>query len=118
MKNHELKTSKLLRRKNRIRAKVVGTPERPRLSLHISNLHVSAQIIDDSKDVTLAHASTVGQKSLDGNLTKRAEWTGEKIAAVAKKAKVKKVVLDRNGKLYHGRVKAFADAARKAGLEL
>ncbi len=118
MKQNDMKTSKLLRRKHRIRAKVIGSEERPRLSVHVSNLHVSAQIIDDSKDTTLAHASTVGQKSLDANLTKRAEWAGEKIAEVAKKAKIKKVVFDRNGKLYHGRVKAFAEAARKAGLEL
>lgn len=104
------------RRTNRVRAKVVGTTERPRLNVHISNLHVSAQVIDDSKSTTLVYATTVGSKQT-GNLTDKATWVGTQIATKAKKAKVNKVVLDRGPKQYHGRVKALAEAARAAGLE-
>ncbi len=103
-------------RKRRIRAKVKGTGEVPRLSVHISNKHMSAQIIDDSSMRTLAAVTTVGQK-VDGSKTKLAEWAGGQIAASAKKAGIKKVVFDRNGKLYHGRIKALADEARRGGLE-
>lgn len=103
-------------RKARIRSVVSGTAERPRLSVTISNLHVSAQLIDDTGGKTIAAATTIGQKTA-GNLTEKAAVVGADIAAKAKAAKVKQVVFDRNGKLYHGRVKALADAARKAGLE-
>lgn len=111
------KVANLTRRKFRIRAKVSGTAERPRMSVYISNTHVSVQIVDDTTGKTLVHATTVGQKSLPTNLTERSTWTGTEIAKKAKAAKVTKVVLDRNGKLYHGRVKALAEAARAAGLE-
>jgi large subunit ribosomal protein L18 len=104
-------------RKRRIRAVVTGTAERPRLSVHISNLHVSAQLIDDTAHKTIAQASTVGSKSATGTMTEKAAAIGAEIAGKAKTAKVKAVVFDRNGKLYHGRVKALADAARNAGLE-
>jgi large subunit ribosomal protein L18 len=104
------------RRTNRIRATVIGTTERPRLAVFVSNAHVTAQVIDDSLGKTLAYATTVGQK-VDGNLTEKAAWVGDEIAKVAKKAKVSKVVFDRGGRKYHGRVKALADAARSAGLE-
>lgn len=103
-------------RKRRIRAVVSGTAVRPRLSVHISNLHVSAQLIDDDSHKTLASVSTVGSKAT-GTMTEKAAWVGTEIAGKAKTAKVKAVVFDRNGKLYHGRVKALADAARNAGLE-
>lgn len=105
------------RRKNRIRTTVSGTTERPRLSVSVSNLHVTAQVIDDSKHITLAYASSAGNKTLKGSMTDKAVWVGEEIAKKAKTAKIKKVVFDRGGKLYHGRVKALADSARKAGLE-
>lgn len=104
-------------RKNRIRTVVSGTPERPRLSVHISNLHVSAQIIDDTQHKTLAQVSTVGKKDLPDTMTKKAEWVGTEIAKKAKTAKVSKVAFDRGGRAYHGRIKALADAARNAGLE-
>lgn len=113
--DHKIQT--MSRRKHRIRTVVSGTTERPRLSVHISNKHVSAQIIDDTKHSTIAQVSTVGAKSATGNMTTRAEWVGNEIAKKAKAAKVTTVVFDRGGKQYHGRVKALADAARAGGLE-
>jgi large subunit ribosomal protein L18 len=104
-------------RKARIRAVVSGTAERPRLSVNISNTHVSAQLIDDVASKTIGSATTVGQKAATGTMTERAVWVGIEIAKVAKSKKIKQVVFDRSGKLYHGRVKALADAARENGLE-
>lgn len=104
-------------RKNRIRASISGTAERPRLSVHVSNRHVSAQLIDDEAGKTLAYVTTVGKKDAKGTMVERADWVGGEIAKKAKTIKVKRVVFDRSGKLYHGRVKALADAARNAGLE-
>jgi large subunit ribosomal protein L18 len=112
--SHKIKN--LARRKYRVRAIVSGTSERPRLSVFISNRHVTAQIIDDTKHTTLAYSTTVGQK-LTGDMTNRATSIGTDIAKKAKAAKIKQVVFDRNGRLYHGRVKALADAARAEGLE-
>ncbi len=103
-------------RANRTRAKIHGTAERPRLSVHFSNLHITAQIIDDDKKVTLAYATTVGTK-MTGTKTEKAAKIGEEIAKQAKAKKVKKVVFDRGSKLYAGRMSALADAARKEGLE-
>jgi large subunit ribosomal protein L18 len=103
-------------RKNRVRARVHGTAARPRLSVFISNTHVSAQVINDDKQHTLASTTTVGAK-LSGPLSKKAEWVGLEIAKKAKKAKVSHVVFDRNGRKYAGRLKALAEAARKEGLE-
>ena len=103
-------------RANRTRAKIHGTSERPRLTVHFSNLHVTAQIIDDDKGKTLAYSTTVGTK-MTGTMTERAAKIGEEIAKKAKAKKVKKVVFDRGSKLYAGRMSALADAARKEGLE-
>ena len=103
-------------RKGRIRSRISGTAERPRLTVTISHLHVSAQIIDDVAGKTLAASTTVGTKQT-GTMTERAAWVGADIAKKATAKKVKKVVLDRNGRLYHGRIKALADAAREGGLE-
>ena len=103
-------------RKGRVRAKVSGTAERPRLSVTISNVHVSAQIIDDVKGHTLASATTVGTKAT-GTMTEKCAVVGTEIAKKAKKAKINAVVFDRNGRQYAGRLKALADAARKEGLE-
>lgn len=103
-------------RAKRTRAKIHGTAERPRLTVNFSNLHITAQIIDDDKQITLAHATTIGQK-LTGTKTEKATKIGQEIAAKAKKAKISKVVFDRGSKLYAGRMAALADAARKEGLE-
>ena len=100
----------------RTRAKIHGTSERPRLSLHFSNLNITAQIIDDDKKSTLAYATTVGAK-MTGTKTEKAAFVGTEIAKKAKAAKVSKVVFDRGAKLYAGRMNALAEAARKEGLE-
>jgi len=103
-------------RKARVRSKVSGTAERPRLSVTISNMHVSAQIIDDIKQTTLVASTTVGTKQT-GTITEQAAIVGADIAKKAKKAKINAVVFDRNGRKYAGRLSAFADAARQEGLE-
>jgi large subunit ribosomal protein L18 len=105
------------RRKGRIRAVVSGTAVRPRLSVYVSNTHITAQLINDTEGKTIGYASTVGQKTVTGTMTERAAWVGTEIAKQAKAAKINTVVFDRGGKLYHGRVAALADAARKSGLE-
>lgn len=103
-------------RKNRVRARVNGTADRPRLTVFISNKHVSAQIIDDTKGITIVSATTVGTK-LAGSMTELAAKVGSDIAKKAKKAKINAVVFDRNGRQYAGRLSALADAAPKEGLE-
>ena len=103
-------------RANRTRAKIHGTAERPRLTVHISNLNITAQIIDDDKQATLAYATTVGKK-LKGTKSEKAAEIGAKIAKAAKKVNINKVVFDRGSKLYAGRMSALAEAARKEGLE-
>lgn len=104
-------------RKLRVRRKVTGTTERPRLTVTISNLHISAQIIDDSAHKTLASATTVGSKA-KGTMTEKAVAVGKDIAAKAKKAKITTVVFDRNGRQYAGRLKALADTVRQEGIEV
>ena len=110
------KQANKMQRQRRVRAVVQGTAVRPRLSVTISNLHVSAQLIDDAAGKTIAAASTIGSK-VTGNMTDKAAAIGVEIAKSAKAAKIKAVVFDRGSKLYHGRIKALADAARKEGLE-
>lgn len=110
------KLHNLSQRKRRVRSTVIGNEERPRLTIHISNRHISAQIINDETHKTIVAATTNGSK-VTGTMTEKAAQIGEDIAKKAKAKKVNKVVFDRNGRLYHGRVKALADAARKAGLE-
>jgi len=102
----------------RIRAKVSGTQARPRLCVSVSLKHMRAQLIDDVNGKTIAGISTESNKELaKKSMTEKAQWLGAQMAELGKKAKVKTVVFDRGGKIYHGRVKAFAEAARKAGLE-
>lgn len=110
----------LARRHYRVRKKVSGTAERPRLAIFRSNKHITAQVIDDRAGRTVAAASSV-EKDLRGGATgNRATATqvGRLVAERAKAAGVSRVVFDRGGFLYHGRVAAVADAAREAGLEL
>jgi large subunit ribosomal protein L18 len=109
------------RRHERIRKKVFGTPDRPRLSVYRSLNHIYAQIIDDSRGNTLVAASTmdkdfIAQKGHKGNMG-MAKKVGELIAKRALEKGLRKVVFDRGGYRYHGRVKAMADSAREAGLE-
>jgi large subunit ribosomal protein L18 len=104
----------------RIREKMSGTAERPRLNVYRSLNHIYTQLIDDLNGVTLASASSFGKKSAEkvyGGNVAAAKLVGKQIAEVAQAKGIKKVVFDRGGYLYHGRVKALADAAREAGLE-
>ena len=110
------KIERRLKIKQRIRTKVFGTAERPRLTVFRSNSQIYAQVIDDTKGATLASASSLAIKE-KGTKTEKASIVGKAIAEAAKKAGVETVVFDRNGYLYHGRVKQLADAAREGGLK-
>lgn len=103
-------------RKKRVRSKITGTAERPRLTVSISNMHVHAQLVDDVNQHTVVASTTVGTK-VSGTMTEKAAHIGTDIAKKAKKVKLTSVVFDRNGRQYAGRLKALADAARKEGLE-
>jgi large subunit ribosomal protein L18 len=111
-----------LKRKKRVRKKIKGAPERPRLAVFKTARHIYAQIIDDSVGRTLVAASTLPKdlnskaKGIGGNI-KGAILVGEAIGKRGKEKGIKKVIFDRNGFLYHGRIKALADAAREKGLE-
>ena len=109
------KTDKRIRLKKKIRAKILGTEARPRLTVFRSNKFIYAQIIDDNAGKTLAEASDI--KIAKGTKTERAKIVGSAIAASATKIKLKQVVFDRNGFKYTGRVKIVADEARAGGLE-
>jgi large subunit ribosomal protein L18 len=106
-------------RHKRIREKVIGTALVPRLNVYKSNKNIFAQIIDDEKGVTLVSASSIDKelKLEHGKNIEAAKKVGELLAERAKKAKIKKVVFDRGGYLYHGSIKALAEAARNKGLE-
>lgn len=112
--NTKLQQAKM--RHRRVRAKISGTAERPRLSVKITNKHVIAQVVDDTQSKTLAYVTTV-KADQKGTMTEKAAWAGKQIATAAVKKKVKLVVLDRGGRIYHGRLHAFAEAARGNGLE-
>ena len=104
-------------RHKRIRKKVAGTAERPRLAVNFSGRHIRAQVIDDTKGVTLAAASTQEKAAKAGANVANAQTVGKLVADRAKKKSISKVVFDRGGFQYQGKVKALADAAREAGLE-
>lgn len=107
-----------LRRHARVRNKISGTPERPRLNVFRSNSHIHAQIIDDTKGVTLVSASSVDMKLENGsNIEAKKHAVGAEIAKRALAKNIDVVVFDRGGYIYHGRVKALAEAAREAGLK-
>jgi large subunit ribosomal protein L18 len=115
------KTETREKRKRRIRKKVFGTTERPRLSVFRSAKHMYAQVVDDTSGKTLVHVSTLA-KAVKGEAAEvaksdAAKLVGKAVAAACKAKGIEKVVFDRNGFLYHGRVKALADAAREAGLQ-
>lgn len=106
-----------VRRHARVRTKVSGTPECPRLNVFRSNAHIHAQIIDDVNGVTLVSASSVNMKLENGGNIEAAKLVGAEIAKKAAEANITKVVFDRGGYVYTGRVQALAEAAREAGLE-
>jgi large subunit ribosomal protein L18 len=106
------------RRHKRVRGKINGSAERPRLVVFRSNRGIEAQLVDDSESKTIAAASWLQlKKSFKGNKTAQAAEVGRLLAENAKKAEVETVVFDRGGYLYHGRVKALAEAAREGGLK-
>ena len=119
-KNKE-KTRRLTARKYSIRNRLAGSGDRPRLTVYPSVKHIYAQVIDDMAGRTIAQAGTVGKAGVTGNGktgdVAAAAAVGKAIAEKAKAAGVTKVAFDRNGRRYHGRIKALADAAREAGLE-
>lgn len=107
------------RRKRRIRKKISGSGDRPRVSVFRSAKHIYVQAIDDSKGATMATVSTLseGVKNADGTKTDEAKAVGTALAKMLKEKGIDQVIFDRNGYLYHGRVKALADGAREAGLK-
>lgn len=121
MNKSQDKTAARLRRKRSIRKKISGATERPRLSVFRSGKHIYAQLIDDERGVTLAAASSLSaevRKEAEGlKKSEVSSLVGKLIAARALESKIEQVVFDRNGFIYHGRVKAVAEAAREAGLQ-
>lgn len=111
------KNDERLRRHARVRTKISGTPECPRLCVFRSNAHIHAQIIDDVNGKTLAAASSVDMKLANGGNIEAAKAVGAEVAKRALAANITTVVFDRGGYVYHGRVQALADAAREAGLK-
>ena len=105
------------RRHARVRTKISGTPECPRLNVFRSNAHIFVQVIDDVAGKTLVSCSSVALKLENGGNIEAAKTVGSKVAELCKEAKIESVVFDRGGYIYHGRVKALADAAREAGLK-
>jgi large subunit ribosomal protein L18 len=121
MDSQRVKSRRQLRRRQHVRKKVVGTAERPRLTVFRSSKHIYAQLIDDLSGLTLAAASTMAKDvkegaAYGGNI-KAAKIVGKKIAEVAKTRGIEKVAFDRGHYRYHGRIKALADAAREGGLQ-
>ena len=116
MKN-ESRSSVRVRKHARVRAKISGTAECPRLVVFRSNKNIEAQIIDDVKGATLVSTSSVQLKLTNGGNVEGAKLVGTKIAELAKAKKISKVVFDRGGYIYHGRVAALAEAAREGGLK-
>ena len=121
MNKFKAKKVQLERRKRRVRAKIFGTAERPRLSVHRTNAHIYAQVIDDQDGKTICSASTLSPEFKEtgkiGSNKEAAELVGKLVAERALEKGVTEVTFDRGGHLYHGRVKALADGARAAGLK-
>jgi len=113
------KTARRQRIKNRFKSTIVGTAKRPRLSVYRSNKQIYAQLIDDENGRTIASSSSLGDKAAQkDNKTEQAKIVGKEIAAAAKKAGIANAVFDRNGYLYHGRIKSLAEAARENGITI
>ena len=117
MVKRESKNVSRVRRHARVRAKISGTAETPRLCVYRSNKNIEAQLIDDVKGVTLVSSSSMSLKLENGSNIEAAKLVGKDIAEKAVAKGLKKVVFDRSGYIYHGRIKALAEAAREAGLE-
>lgn len=121
MNKQKAKKAALKRRERRVRAKIFGTAERPRLSVHRSNSHIYAQVIDDVDAKTICTTSTLSADfratGKTGSNKEAAAFVGEKIAKLALEKGVTTVKFDRGGRVYHGRIKALADSARNAGLK-
>ena len=118
MDQQKIKHRRQLRRRHHVRKKILGTVERPRLSVFRSSKHIYAQLIDDEHGVTLATVSSVAAESLPyGGNKKAAGVVGKKVAEIAKGRGITKVAFDRGHYRYHGRIKALADAAREGGLQ-
>ena len=117
MISKESKNISRVRRHARVRSKISGTKECPRLCVYRSNKNIEAQLIDDVNRVTLVASSSMSLKLENGSNIEAAAKVGADIANKAKAKKIKKVVFDRSGYIYHGRIKALAEAAREAGLE-
>ncbi|MBQ1305945.1 MAG: 50S ribosomal protein L18 [Erysipelotrichales bacterium] len=116
IKNHDRNVARE-RRHLRLRQKISGTPECPRLSVFKSNANIHAQIIDDVNGKTLVSANSVEMKLANGGNIEAAKQVGEEIAKRALASNIEKVVFDRGGYVYHGRIKALAEGAREAGLK-
>ena len=121
MNKNKAKRAGLARRKRRVRAKIFGTPERPRLCVHRTNANIYAQLVDDTQANTLCAASTLSPEFRTlgkvGSNKEAAEFVGKLIAERALAAGIAEVTFDRGGRIYHGRVQALADGARSAGLK-
>ena len=117
MINKESKNAIRIRKHARVRAKISGTPECPRLCVFRSNKNIEAQVIDDVNRITLASASSVALKLENGSNIEAATKVGAAVAKACKAKGIEKVVFDRGGYVYHGRVAALADAAREGGLK-
>ena len=116
MMRPERKREARVRRHARVRRKVAGTPDRPRLAVFRSNRHIYAQLVDDQAARTLAAASDADLT--DGDKSSRAKQVGRSLAERARAAGIERAVFDRGGRLYHGRVRALAEGAREGGLEI
>ncbi len=117
MAKYKSRNSKRVRRHARVRRKVSGTSQRPRLSVYRSSKHIYAQLVDDMAQETLASSSSLQLKLENGGNIEAAKEVGKHLAEVAQEKGIESVVFDRGGNLYHGRIKALAEAAREAGLE-
>ena len=117
MINKVSKNDERIKRHTRLRKKVSGTPTCPRLSVFRSNAHIHAQVIDDVNGVTLASASSVSLKLENGSNIEAAKIVGKAVAEATLAKQIENVVFDRGGYIYHGRIKALAEAAREAGLK-